>query len=109
MARRNCAVRLPQTIPPAIHMKIGVPKEIKTNENRVAIVPAGAESLVAAGHDVFVERSAGEGSGFEDGTYTAVGATILPTAAEVWGKADLVVKVKEPIAAEWPLLLKDLA
>ncbi|HKS05204.1 MAG TPA: alanine dehydrogenase [Gemmatimonadaceae bacterium] len=90
-------------------MKIGVPKEIKTNENRVAVVPAGAESLVAAGHEVFIEHSAGEGSGFDDAAYAAVGAKILPTAKDVWGSADLVVKVKEPIAPEWPLLRKDLA
>jgi alanine dehydrogenase len=90
-------------------MKIGVPKEIKTNENRVAIVPAGVESLVAAGHGVFVELGAGDGSGFDDAAYAAVGAKILPTAAEVWSAADLVVKVKEPIAPEWPLLRKDLA
>ena len=83
-------------------MKIGIPKEIKTNENRVALVPAGAESLVAAGHEVYVERGGGEGSGFGDALYVAAGATILPTADEVWGAADMIMKVKEPIAAEWP-------
>ncbi len=90
-------------------MKIGVPKEIKTNENRIALVPAGAEALVAAGHEVFVERGGGEGSGFEDSAYTSVGAKVLPTAADVWGSAELVLKVKEPIEKEWPLLRKDLA
>ena len=65
-------------------MIIGVPKEIKTNENRVALVPAGAEALVGAGHTVHVERGAGEGSGFADSAYVAAGATILPGADEVW-------------------------
>ena len=70
-----------------MRMRIGVPSEIKTNENRVALVPAGAEALVAAGHQVMVERSAGDGSGFADADYAAVGATLSPTAADVWGKA----------------------
>ena len=88
-------------------MIIGVPKEIKTNENRVALVPAGAESFVAAGHTVYVETNAGVGSGFPDESYTAVGAKILPTADEVWQKADMIMKVKEPIAVEWPRMRKD--
>jgi alanine dehydrogenase len=83
-------------------MLIGVPKEIKTNENRVALVPAGAEALVAAGHDVLVETTAGEGSGFSDAQYTAVGAKIAPDAAAVWKSADMIMKVKEPIEKEWP-------
>jgi alanine dehydrogenase len=83
-------------------MIIGVPKEIKTNENRVALVPAGAESLVAAGHSVSLEAGAGLGSGFQDQDYTAAGAAILATAEEVWAKAEMIMKVKEPIAAEWP-------
>ena len=83
-------------------MIIGVPKEIKTNENRVALVPAGAETLVAAGHSVCIEAGAGLGSGFQDQDYKAAGATILPTAGEVWAKAEMIMKVKEPIAAEWP-------
>ena len=82
-------------------MRIGVPKEIKTNENRIALVPAGAESLVAAGHTVVIERGAGEGSGFSDANYTDVGATIGPDAATVWREADMIMKVKEPIASEW--------
>ncbi|MHB0949518.1 MAG: alanine dehydrogenase [Gemmatimonadaceae bacterium] len=87
-------------------MKIGVPKEIKTNENRVALVPAGAEALVAAGHDVLVETGAGLGSGFSDSDYTNVGATIGPDAATVWKASDMIMKVKEPIAKEWPHMKK---
>jgi alanine dehydrogenase len=83
-------------------MRIGVPKEIKTNENRVSLVPAGAEALVSAGHEVIIEAGAGVGSGFADATYLSVGATVRPTAAEVWASADMIMKVKEPIAAEWP-------
>lgn len=83
-------------------MLIGVPKEIKTNENRIALVPAGAEALVGAGHDVFIEKGAGLGSGFADAEYKAVGAKILPTADKVWAKAEMIMKVKEPIKPEWP-------
>src|SRR5215216_1544604 len=82
-------------------MRIGVPKEIKTNENRFALVPAGAEALVAAGHQVMIERGGGEGSGFADANYTDVGATIAPDAAMVWREADMIMKVKEPIEPEW--------
>ena len=87
-------------------MKIGVPKEIKTNENRIALVPAGAEALVAAGHAVFIERGAGEGSGFSDELYTRVGAAIAPDADAVWREAEMILKVKEPIAPEWPRIRK---
>ena len=87
-------------------MKIGIPKEIKTNENRVSLVPAGAEALVAAGHTIFVEQGAGEGSGFADDQYTAVGAKILKMADEVWKEAEMIIKVKEPIAVEWPRMRK---
>ncbi|HUR92778.1 MAG TPA: alanine dehydrogenase [Gemmatimonadaceae bacterium] len=87
-------------------MLIGVPKEIKTNENRIALVPAGAEALVAAGHDVLVETTAGEGSGFPDEMYTGVGARIAPDAAATWAKADMIMKVKEPIAKEWKHMRK---
>jgi alanine dehydrogenase len=87
-------------------MKIGVPKEIKTNENRIALVPAGAESLVSAGHSVFIERGAGEGSGFSDELYTRVGAAIAPDADAVWREAEMILKVKEPIAPEWPRIRK---
>jgi alanine dehydrogenase len=87
-------------------MKIGVLKEIKTNENRIALVPAGAESLVAAGHDVLIQQGAGEGSGFADGNYTDVGARIVPNAATVWGESEMIMKVKEPIKREWPRIRK---
>ena len=87
-------------------MKIGVPKEIKTNENRVALVPAGAEALVAAGHSVMMEKGAGEGSGFLDSAYTSVGAKIGPDADTVWREADMIMKVKEPIKPEWPRMRK---
>ena len=89
-------------------MRIGVPKEIKTNENRVALVPAGAEALVAAGHEVYIEKGAGIGSGFEDTDYTGVGAVIVDEAASAWGKAELLLKVKEPIEKEWRHLRPDL-
>ena len=82
-------------------MKIGVPKEIKTNENRIALVPAGAEMLIAAGHSVLVERGAGAGSGFSDEDFTFVGATIAPDADAVWHDSDMIMKVKEPIKVEW--------
>jgi alanine dehydrogenase len=87
-------------------MKIGVPKEIKTNENRVALVPAGAEALVAAGHSVMIEKGAGEGSGFPDSAYTAVGAKVGPDADTVWREAEMIMKVKEPIKSEWPRMKK---
>ncbi len=87
-------------------MKIGVPKEIKTNENRVALVPAGAEALVAAGHTVMIEKGAGDGSGFPDATYTAVGAKVGADADTVWREADMIMKVKEPIKPEWPRMKK---
>jgi alanine dehydrogenase len=83
-------------------MKIGVPKEIKTNENRVALVPAGAEAFIAAGHSVLIEKGAGDGSGFPDAAYTSVGAQIGADADTVWRDADMIMKVKEPIAKEWP-------
>ena len=82
-------------------MKIGVPKEIKTNENRIALVPAGAESLVTKGHTVLIETGAGVGSGFPDEAYTSVGAKIAPDAATVWRDSEMIMKVKEPIEREW--------
>ena len=88
-------------------MIIGVPKEIKAHENRVALVPGGVETLVHAGHTVLMERGAGVGSGFEDTSYTAVGAEIVGQAAEVWQRAEMIVKVKEPIRSEWPHMRKD--
>jgi alanine dehydrogenase len=83
-------------------MVIGVPKEIKSNENRVALTPAGALELTRRGHSVFVQSTAGVGSGFEDKDYIDAGATILATADEVWAKGDMIMKVKEPIAEEYP-------
>ena len=83
-------------------MLIGVPKEIKPDEYRVALTPAGTEMLAQSGHDVVIEAGAGMGSGFTDDFYESAGATILETAEEVWGKAEMIMKVKEPIAVEWP-------
>mgnify|MGYP003385130934 CR=1 FL=1 len=82
-------------------MKIGILKEIKTNENRVALVPSGAQALVAAGHAVLVQANAGLGSGFSDAQYAAAGARIVADADAVWAEAELVVKVKEPLEIEW--------
>ncbi|HEX7050237.1 MAG TPA: alanine dehydrogenase [Longimicrobiales bacterium] len=83
-------------------MIIGVPKEIKANESRVALVPAGAEALVQAGHAVLIERGAGVGSGFDDEAYSAAGAELIDAADDVWSRAEMILKVKEPIASEWP-------
>ncbi|MEV5571262.1 alanine dehydrogenase [Spirillospora sp. NPDC052269] len=82
-------------------MKVGVPREIKNHEYRVAITPAGVHELTRHGHEVFVERGAGEGSAILDDDYTSAGAKILDTADEVWAEGDLILKVKEPIAAEY--------
>ncbi|MCC6282650.1 MAG: alanine dehydrogenase [Saprospiraceae bacterium] len=82
-------------------MIIGVPKEIKSNENRVALTPAGALELTKRGHAVFVQGTAGIGSGFSDQDYVESGAQILQTAEEVWAKAEMIMKVKEPIAEEY--------
>ncbi|HUL70503.1 MAG TPA: alanine dehydrogenase [Gemmatimonadales bacterium] len=87
-------------------MIIGVPKEIKTAENRVALVPAGAEAFAAAGHKVYLEQGAGLGSGFTDDAYIAVGAEIVPTAEEIWARTEMIMKVKEPIEPEWPRMRK---
>jgi alanine dehydrogenase len=87
-------------------MKIGVPKEIKTNENRIALVPAGAEMMVSAGHSVLVETGAGLGSGFSDEDFTCVGAQIAPDADTVWRDSEMIMKVKEPIKVEWPRMRK---
>src|SRR5436190_21302337 len=85
-------------------MIVGVPKEIKPDEYRVAMVPAGVEELTRAGHTVLIQTGAGGGSGIPDEQYAANGAQIVPAAADVWSRADLVVKVKEPLAEEWPHL-----
>ena len=87
-------------------MIVGVPKEIKTAENRVALVPAGAEALLGDGHTVLVEQGAGLGSGFADDAYRAVGATIAGSVDEVWAKAEMILKVKEPIEPEWKRIHK---
>jgi alanine dehydrogenase len=85
-------------------MIVGVPAEIKTNENRVALVPVGAEALVGQGHRVLVERAAGLGSGFSDEQYAAAGAELVGAAEEVWSRAEMIIKVKEPIPQEYPLI-----
>ncbi|WP_372635660.1 alanine dehydrogenase [Fodinibius sp.] len=83
-------------------MIIGVPKEIKTHENRVALLPGGLTKLKENGHRILVEKGAGEGSGFPDGQYEAAGATILEEAAELWAEAEMIMKVKEPLEVEYP-------
>jgi alanine dehydrogenase len=85
-------------------MVIGVPKEIKNNEYRVALVPAGAEMLVEDGHQVLVEAGAGMGTSIEDSEYVEAGAIIVPTAADIFAKSELIIKVKEPMPEEYPLL-----
>lgn len=85
-------------------MLIGVPKEIKPQENRVGLTPAAVRSYVMQGHDVVVQATAGEGSGLTDAEYVAAGARILTTAEEVWGTAEMICKVKEPIAPEYGLI-----
>ncbi|MDT4900948.1 MAG: alanine dehydrogenase, partial [Pseudonocardiales bacterium] len=88
-------------------MKVGIPREVKNNEFRVAITPAGVHELTAHGHEVFIEREAGVGSAILDADFVAAGAQILETADGVWGTADLVLKVKEPIAEEYHRMRKD--
>ncbi|MDT0345534.1 alanine dehydrogenase [Streptomyces litchfieldiae] len=88
-------------------MKVGIPREVKNNEFRVAITPAGVHELVTGGHQVFVERGAGLGSAIPDEDYTAAGATVLDGADEVWARAELLLKVKEPVAEEFHRLRKD--
>ena len=85
-------------------MIIGIPKEIKNNENRVGMTPAGVSELVLHGHKVYVQHTAGNGSGFGDDEYVAAGAEILPDIADVYAIAEMIVKVKEPIAPEYPLI-----
>ena len=85
-------------------MKIGIPKEIKNNENRVSMTPDGVAELVKHGHEVFVQHTAGDGSGFADAAYEKVGAKILPTIEAVYDVAEMIIKVKEPIKPEYPLL-----
>src|SRR5579883_948701 len=87
-------------------MIIGVPREIKANENRVALTPSGAEILKNHGHTVLVEHNAGAGSGFSNEDYQAHGVEIVTTAKEVFDRAEMIMKVKEPIAPEYPLIRK---
>ena len=82
-------------------MIIGVPKEIKNNENRVALTPAGVVSYVQAGHKVLIETNAGIGSGFTNEEYVAAGAVIIEDAGDVWTQADMIMKVKEPLENEY--------
>jgi len=88
-------------------MIIGVPKEIKNNENRVALTPAGVAEFKKHGHLVYVQKSAGENSGFSDKAYEEAGAELLPTIEAVYEIAEMIIKVKEPIASEYPLIKKD--
>ncbi|MCB0675110.1 MAG: alanine dehydrogenase [Saprospiraceae bacterium] len=88
-------------------MIIGVPKEIKANENRVALTPAGALEFTKRGHTVYIQSTAGEGSGFSDAEYKEAGAQILPTIGEVYGIAEMIIKVKEPIESEYKLVKPD--
>jgi len=87
-------------------LKVGVVQEIKVHENRVALTPSGAERLVAAGHEVFIQAGAGDGSLLPDSTYEHAGASCLPRAADVWETCDLVLKVKEPLESEWSSMRK---
>ena len=88
-------------------MIIGVPKEIKNNENRVALTPAGTKELVKRGHTVYVQSTAGDGSGFSDDDYQSAGAEILPTIEATYKAAEMIIKVKEPIETEYKLIKKD--
>jgi len=88
-------------------MIVGVPMEIKANENRIALVPAGAEGLVSRGHTVLIQAGGGLGSGFTDEMYRSAGAEVLSDVEEVWERADMIMKVKEPIAVEYPRIRQD--
>ena len=89
-------------------MIIGIPKEIKSQEDRVALTPAGVDGFIRAGHKVLVEKNAGMGSGFTDEAYKSMGAEIIDEAAKVWEQADMIMKVKEPLASEYGYFKKDL-
>jgi alanine dehydrogenase len=89
-------------------MIIGLPKEVKDNEFRVGLAPAGVKALTTSGHSVLIERSAGEGSGISDNEYEAAGGQFLPSAPEVWAAAEMIIKVKEPMAQEYPYLREGL-
>ena len=85
-------------------MIIGVPKEIKNNENRVALTPAGTKELVKRGHTVYIQHTAGDGSGFTDDEYAGAGANIIDDPAEIFRLAEMIIKVKEPIEQEYGLI-----
>lgn len=85
-------------------MIVGVPKEVKDNENRVGATPGSAGDYIHAGHTVLIQRGAGDGSGFTDAEYEVAGCEMVDTAEEIWGRAEMIVKVKEPIAQEYPLM-----
>ena len=88
-------------------MKVGIPKEIKNNENRVGMTPAGVATMTRHGHEVYVQHTAGEGSGFSEEEYVKAGASILPTIEDVYRECDMIVKVKEPIESEYALVRKE--
>ena len=89
-------------------MRVGIVKEIKNSENRVAIIPSNVPEFIMRGHEVYIETGAGEGSGYSDEEYAEAGAAVLPTAAEVWQKAELLYKVKEILPPEYGYLRDDL-
>src|SRR5215467_8246509 len=89
-------------------MRIGIPKEIKAEETRVAITPSGVSALIAHGHEVFIEHAAGQGSSIPDDLYRAAGARLMPTASAVWEHADMILKVKEPLPKEYAFLRSGL-
>src|SRR5207245_10397945 len=88
-------------------MIVGVPREIKTDEYRVALIPVGAEELTRAGHRVLIQAGAGQGSGIHDDQYSVHGAEIVASAEETWQQADLIIKVKEPLTRGGPLTRSD--
>jgi alanine dehydrogenase len=88
-------------------MDVGIPRELKDHEYRVAVTPAGVRALTDGGHRVLIERGAGEGSSIRDAEFERAGAGVLGSADEVWGEADLILKVKEPIAEEFPRMRAD--
>jgi alanine dehydrogenase len=103
----ECYLCKPITLIKKFSMIVGIPKEIKNNENRVALTPAGTQELVKRGHTVYVQTMAGEGSGFNDESYIGAGGKILETAAEIFSVAEMIIKVKEPIEQEYKLIKKD--
>ncbi len=88
-------------------MIIGIPKEIKNNEYRIGMIPGGVHALVQAGHTVLVQKEAGTGSGISDDEYREAGAEILEKASDVWGRSEMIIKVKEPLEEEWPFIRRD--